>query len=494
MAALLAAGCGARTGLRVDPPPPVDASVDAPLAPEPRCRPLRVRARVGTEAALTLVVDEVTARSSGFTWALRQAPRRSRAMVTSSGDDRASLTPDVEGSYDLLVTTPYRLRSGEALSCPVTVLADPLDPLCPGDALEEPTVAALTRSQAQLALDPAWSTPRVADDAARSFRALATDAPSDDVAALVMEMPESRALAEAAGEWEGRIAASVGAVPVLVGREGRTDEGWALRRSSFRLASLETSAAVVRDRVARDVAALNPGPSRPGFRGARSFTLEVTTVLRPEIGRAIVLVAAAPEGRFDDARATTAQLDLGLCLEDLGDVPGAIVAFRAASARLHSDARAPLSLGLLLADAARGPSPAERTEAIRVLREAMRRAPSDAAVLGLAGPALRRLGEWRLAVDALQRAVGLTPTAALRIELAQALWAAGDRGRALQEATLASRQAPGDLSARYVLALMLAEQGDRAAAATALRAVIEGAADPALRERATAALRRVAPR
>jgi len=317
MAALLAVGCGARTGLRVDPPPPVDASVDAPLAPEPRCRPLRVRARVGTEAALTLVVDEVTARPSGFTWALRQAPRRSRAMVTSSGDDRASLTPDVEGSYDLLVTTPYRLRSGEALACPVTVLADPLDPLCPGDALEEPTVAALTRSQSQLALDPAWSTPRVADDAARSFRALATDAPSDDVAALVMELPESRSLTEAAGEWEGRIAASVGAVPVLVGREGRTDEGWLLRRSSFRLSALETSAAVVRDRVARDVAALNPGPSRPGFRGARSFTLEVTTVLRPEIGRAIVLVAAAPEGRFDDARSTTA-----IRLQDLTNATG----------------------------------------------------------------------------------------------------------------------------------------------------------------------------
>jgi tetratricopeptide (TPR) repeat protein len=189
-----------------------------------------------------------------------------------------------------------------------------------------------------------------------------------------------------------------------------------------------------------------------------------------------------------------AQLDLGLCLEDVGDIPGAIVAFRAASARLHSDARAPLSLGLLLSDPARGASPADRTEAIGVLREAIRRAPSDAAVLGLAGPALRRLGEGRLAVDALQRAVQLTPTAALRIELAQALWAAGDRPRAVREATLASGQAPGDLSARYVLALMLAEQGDVPAAAAALRAVIAGTSDPALRARATAALRRVAPR
>jgi thioredoxin-like negative regulator of GroEL len=64
----------------------------------------------------------------------------------------------------------------------------------------------------------------------------------------------------------------------------------------------------------------------------------------------------------------------------------------------------------------------------------------------------------------------------------------------VQEATLASRQTPGDLSARYVLALMLAEQGDVPAATTALRAVIAGTSDPSLRERATAALRRVAPR
>ena len=318
VAALLAAGCGARTGLRVDPPAPVDASVDVPqLAPEPRCRALRVRARVTTEAALRLVVDDVTPQSTGYAWAIRQAPRRSVATVTSAGDERAALTPDVQGTYDLVVTTPYRLRSGEALQCPVTVIADPLDPLCPGDALEEPTVAALSRSQAQLALDPAWSTPRVADDAARSFTAMATDAPSDDVAALVIELPESRSLAEAAGVWEGRIAASVGAVPVLVGRESRTDEGWQLRRSSFRLASQETTAAVVRDRVARDVTMLNPGPSRAGFRGARSFTLEVSTVLRPEIGRAVIVVAAAPESRFDDPRATTA-----IRLQDLTNATG----------------------------------------------------------------------------------------------------------------------------------------------------------------------------
>ena len=139
MAALLAAGCGARTGLRVDPPPPVDASVDAPLAPEPRCRPLRVRARVGTEAALTLVVDEVTARSSGFTWALRQAPRRSRAMVTSAGDDRASLTPDVEGSYDLLVTGALTLSP----ATPLPLAPPPPPPPPPPTTVPEPMTLTL---------------------------------------------------------------------------------------------------------------------------------------------------------------------------------------------------------------------------------------------------------------------------------------------------------------------------------------------------------------
>ena len=69
--------------------------------------------------------------------------------------------------------------------------------------------------------------------------------------------------------------------------------------------------------MARDVAMLNPGPARPGFRGARSFTLEVSTVLRTDLGRAVILVAAAPEGRFDDVRAATA-----IRLQDLTNATG----------------------------------------------------------------------------------------------------------------------------------------------------------------------------
>ena len=62
------------------------------------------------------------------------------------------------------------------------------------------------------------------------------------------------------------------------------------------------------------------------------------------------------------------------------------------------------------------------------------------------------------------------------------MWAAGDRPGALQQAREASQQAAGDQSARYVLALMLAEQGDVAAATAALRTVIAGTSDAALRE------------
>ncbi len=186
-----------------------------------------------------------------------------------------------------------------------------------------------------------------------------------------------------------------------------------------------------------------------------------------------------------------AQLDLGFCLEELGDIPGATAAFRAAAARLHSDARAPLSLGLLLADPSRVADPTARVEAVGMLREAMRRAPSDASVHGLAGPALRRLGEARLAVEALQRAVRTAPTPALRVELAQALWANRDLDGGVAQATQAVRDAPQDFTYRYVLALMLAERGDLAGAEAGLRAVAAGATDPALHDRAAAALARV---
>lgn len=98
----------------------------------------------------------------------------------------------------------------------------------------------------------------------------------------------------------------MGATPVLVGRGGTTSEGLRHRRSSFRVTALPTTAAVVRDRVARDVAGLNPGPYASGFLEQRSFVIEVTTVLRPADRRAVMLFATAPEAFYETASRATA--------------------------------------------------------------------------------------------------------------------------------------------------------------------------------------------
>ncbi len=305
LASLLAVGCGAKTGLRVDPPAPFDASVVDVPAPDPRCRPLTIRTRVGVAAPLRVEVDEVTPVEQGFSWTLRSAPRRSTATVSASTGPTATLTPDVEGTYDVSVSTPYALEDGGLVACTVTVIADPADPLCPGYALEEPTVVRVPGAPANFAFERGWSTPRVNDESTRGL--IATDAPNDNVAALVFTLASNgRDLATISDEVEGRAAQSVGATPVLVGRAGSTVDDDPIRRSTFRVASLSTTAAVLRDRLARDVAGLNPGPARPGFAAATSFTLQITTALLADAGRAVVMVSAAPEARFDDARAQTA--------------------------------------------------------------------------------------------------------------------------------------------------------------------------------------------
>lgn len=305
----LAAHCGARTGLRVeaqDGAVDVGEAVDAvrPVV----CRPLRVRTRMGDSAALQLRVDGATETlRDGYVWSLRTAPRRARADVVSNGSADATLTPDVEGTWDLSVRTPYT-NNGTSLVCPVTVTADPADPLCPSYSLVEPQVVALPSGDGQFAFEGSWSTPRVNRPVNGETAIVATDAAEDDVAALLIDQPARMVtdLAMFAGEIEGRVASSVGAIPVLVGREGTTTSGLRYRRSSFRVSALTTTANVVRDRVARDVGGLNPGVSPGGFHTAQSFVIEVTTVLRPTTQRALVILATAPEGLYDDPRTNTA--------------------------------------------------------------------------------------------------------------------------------------------------------------------------------------------
>lgn len=305
LAMLSLTACGSKTGLRdlrYDAMVPDDAAIVDPV-----CRPLRVRTRVGVEATLRAEVDLAPPRASGFSWSIRQGPARSRAMLRATDGDTARLTPDAAGTYDIAVATPYTLSTGERLLCGVTVEAEPEDPLCPEYALVEPAVVALPGSTQQFAFErSSWSTPRVNAGGPNGTGAVASDDVTDEVAALAWEFETTRDLAATAGEVEGRVAGAVGATPVLVGREGDTSEGLRYRRSSFRVGSRPTTAAVLRDRVARDAVGLVPGASREGFSVQSAFVLEVTTVLRPDEGRAVMLFAAAPEGLYDNPRRSTA--------------------------------------------------------------------------------------------------------------------------------------------------------------------------------------------
>lgn len=303
-------GCGARTGLRVDRGvAPVDAGAPEDVPPlVPTCRPTRVRTRVGADVALRAVVDQVSQpMPSGYTWAFRTQPRFSQATLASTGADWANFVADREGTYEVSVSTPYRLDERQNLRCDITVVADPADPLCPSYSLEEPIVVTLPQGALQFAFEPGWSTPRI-NAGAGSGGIVVSDAPGDDVAALVGDFAPRTGvdLDTLAGEYETRVSASVGAVPVLVGRRGRTADGITVRRSSFRLSARATTATVLRDRLAHDVFGLNPGPAREGFSAATSFVIEVTTALDPSSGQGAVLIAAAPEARFDDVQRATA--------------------------------------------------------------------------------------------------------------------------------------------------------------------------------------------
>jgi hypothetical protein len=301
---LALAACGSKTGLR---DLRFDALVvDDAVVIDPVCRPLRVRTRVGIEAPLRSEVDLATPRTSGFVWSIRQGPARSRAMLRATDTDQASLTPDAAGTYDIVVTTPYVLSSGERLQCGAVVEAEPEDPLCPEYALGEPSVVPLPGSTQQFGFERSWSTPRVNNGGPNGTGAVASDDVAHEVTSLVWEFESTRDLAATAGEVEGRVAGAVGATPVLVGREGDTQDGFRYRRSSFRVGSRPTTAAVLRDRVARDVVGLVPGASREGFSVQSAFVIEVTTVLRPAEGRAVMIFAAAPEAFYDDPRRATA--------------------------------------------------------------------------------------------------------------------------------------------------------------------------------------------
>jgi hypothetical protein len=271
---LTLAACGSKTGLR-------DLRFDAMVSDDaavidPVCRPLRVRTRVGVEAPLRAEVDLVTPRTSGFSWSIRQGPGALAGDPARRRRRRRPAHPGRRGHLRHRRDHAHTLATGERLQCGAVVEAEPEDPLCPEYALVEPTVVALPGSTQQFAFERSWSTPRVNNGAAqRDGGAVASDDPADDTAALVWEFESTRApRGPWRARWRGAVASAVGATPVLVGREGDTPDGPPLpARSSFRVGARPTTAAVLRDRVARDAVGLVPGREPRGLlRATRSWS------------------------------------------------------------------------------------------------------------------------------------------------------------------------------------------------------------------------------
>lgn len=187
-----------------------------------------------------------------------------------------------------------------------------------------------------------------------------------------------------------------------------------------------------------------------------------------------------------------AHYNLGLCLEDQGELARAINEYRRATQQLASDPMPALNLGLALA-AQPSLTPAQRSQSLDAIREAVRRGSAVRDVLATAGPAFRQLGEARLAADTLERARTMgEPTATILGELAQALWVANDRVVAEQRMGEAITRAPREASLRYLHGLMLADAGQRARAVEEFRQAVTLGAGTPLEARASARLRAMA--
>lgn len=266
-----------------------------------------------------------------------------------------------------------------------------------------------------------------------------------------------------------------GAAPTAAEREFSAGE--ALLRQG------DTAGATARFEAARRLDARDPRPpyylgevSRRAERWTEAEALFREAVrLRATMAEAHASLGAVlrEEGRLPDAIASLeaalrlsstlgeAHYNLGLCLEDQGDLPRAINEYRRAMQQLASDPMPALNLALALASQP-SPSPAQRSQALDALREAVRRGSTQRDVLAAAGPAFRQLGEARTAAETLERARAMgAPTAAILGELAQALWVTGDRATAERRMGEAITAAPRDATLRYLYGLMLADAGRR---------------------------------
>ncbi len=208
------------------------------------------------------------------------------------------------------------------------------------------------------------------------------------------------------------------------------------------------------------------------------------------LGRLPEAVAALREALRVRPTLGEAHTLLGLCHEDQGDPAAAAAAYRLAMARLRDDPNPALLLATVLVAGNPPAGSPGHTEALRALREAVRRADRDAPALSTAGPLLRRLGDAPGAVRALTRARDLStaPSAALLGELAQSHAAAGQWPMAQLRVGEAIRAAPDDVGLVYLRGLIRAGAGQAQAAAGDFREVVRRAPNDPIGVRARARL------
>ncbi len=184
-----------------------------------------------------------------------------------------------------------------------------------------------------------------------------------------------------------------------------------------------------------------------------------------------------------DPQLASARANLALAYEEQGRAKEAGEAYAAAVKLTPDDAMLRLNHGLFLLAQGNG----ENEAALVELRAAQAKAKGDRAVLVGAGNGLRRAGKPDEAVRALNAAIAGgdgKPTPALLSELSLAQHAAGMSAEAKASLEEALRLDPKYASAHYVLASMLASEGNKRAAVDHYQKCIEADPKGPLAERA----------
>ncbi len=121
-------------------------------------------------------------------------------------------------------------------------------------------------------------------------------------------------------------------------------------------------------------------------------------------------------------------------------------------------------------------------EALEVLREILKKDPSNAYAFFFTGQAFYEVGEIEPARDAYRACVGLAPEhLGARIALSHVLRKLGHHRDAIKEGMIALEQAPTDGDALYAVGLAYAARGDNAGARRYLEAFLK--AQPELETR-----------